>query len=140
MEFNSDEQSGLEAIEAAGANATDKLSAITLRQVRSARGSIVAGGNPLGPEGYVPDQVIPDVIAIVRWKWLVSFPELKKQQTKDRKDAHDEAVKLFRDIAKGEIKVEIPDTRVDVAGPKGQVEVANVAPRRASSKLLDGMT
>ena len=88
----------------------DKLTGLLQKVVRAARGAIQAGGNSVDlDETLLPDQVISDVIAIARWKWLTSFPVLKAFQTDARKTAADEAQKRLDNMATaGKPKVEPP--------------------------------
>ena len=91
-------------------SATDQLDKILGRTVRAARGSIAAGGNPLGSDGTIPDQVRNDVIALARWTWLCSFPALKSMQTDGRKAAATDAQARLDAIANGKTKVELPSS------------------------------
>ena len=85
----------------AGLQAADGLPAILATVVLAVRGSIIAGGNALDTTSPVsiPDQVRSHVIALVRWKWLISFPKLKSMQTDERKAAAKDAEDLFQLIA-----------------------------------------
>lgn len=88
--------------------ANEQLPAVLANVIRSTRGSVAAGGNPLGPPNTVPDQLRSDVIAIARWQWLTSFPALKSMQTEGRKAAAASAQERLDKVAAGTIKVEIP--------------------------------
>lgn len=112
-QFTPAEQATLQAIQGADTN----LPAIAGRAVRAARGTIAAGGNPLGAADTIPDQVRDDVIAIARWTWLTSFPALKAFQTKDRKDAHDNGRTRLDAIAAGRVRVERPENGDDATVP-----------------------
>jgi hypothetical protein len=96
--------------------------------VNAARGNIVAGGNQLGPAGTIPDQLRSEVIAIARWKWLNSFPQIKSMQTAARKDAAKEAQDLLNLVASNKAdrpRVEIPDgsTAIPTKSPVGAVGI-----------------
>ena len=119
IEVSSQERAALVAV-----NSSD-LGDILDRVVAGARGKILAGGNQVGPAGTVPDQIIEEVMAIVRWKWLTSFPQLVKLQTKEREKQHDDAVALLKDIARREEKVELPDpgTALPTQSPHDAVSV-----------------
>jgi len=100
---------------------SDKLTGLLEKVVRAARGAIQAGGNSVDlDETLLPDQVISDVIAIARWKWLTSFPVLKAFQTDARKTAADDAQKRLDTMANtGRPKVEPPQN------PSGTISLVN---------------
>jgi hypothetical protein len=101
----------------------EALPGILQRTIDAARGSISAGGNPLGQEGTIPDQVAMHVIAIARWRWLVSAPELKRLQTPERKALHDEGNAMLDKIANGKPKTEIPTDPVTTASPINGIQI-----------------
>ena len=105
-EFTPSEQATLQGIQ----GATGNLANILLRAIQSARGAISAGGYELGEGTTIPDQLRGEVIAIARWRWLISFPQLKSMQTAERKAANDEAVKKLDAAANQEFNVESPST------------------------------
>lgn len=122
-EFTPIEQATLQGIQA-----SDSLTGILSNVVNAARGNIVAGGNQLGPDGTVPDQLRSEIIAIARWKWLISFPVLKSMQTSVRKDAAKDAQDLLNLVASqspSRPRVELPDagTAVATVAPVGGVSV-----------------
>ncbi len=88
--------------------ATDQLTPILSKAVAQARGAIRAGGYPLGDDGTIPDQLASDVTALARWRWLTSFPQLQRMQTKERKDAHDAARELLEGVARQKFNIEPP--------------------------------
>jgi hypothetical protein len=95
-EFTPAETAMLQNIQ--GANT--QLAAIVTKVVKGARSQINAGGNQLDQTGLtVPDALVEDVIAISRWRWLISFPTLKAMQTDARKNAATDAEARLRDIA-----------------------------------------
>src|SRR5579862_7631761 len=91
--FNPTEQNSLRALQSA-----DNLAAIVQSVVNSVRGHIIAGGNQLGPDGTIPDQLRPEAVALVRWQWLTSFPQLQKLQTPGRKAESDDAKSVLKEI------------------------------------------
>ena len=105
--FTPQEQSALANID----GAQDKLSSILARVLTSVRGKIVAGDVPLGPAGMIPDQLQMTVVDIARWRWLISFPQMAKLQTRERKDVYDEAMKQLSRIESGEMKIEDPNSQ-----------------------------
>ena len=124
-EFTAQEAATLNNIQ----GTTEALAGIIANVVRAIRGSVVAGGNQLGPINTVPDQLRSEVIAIARWEWLTSFPALKAMQTAARKDAATEAKDLLNLIASNQAdrpRVEIPDagTAASTVAPTGAVAVA----------------
>lgn len=106
QEFTPAEQVTLQGIQGATGNLAD----ILLRAIQSARGAISAGGYELGSGVTIPDQLRGEVIAIARWRWLISFPQLKVMQTAERKAANDEAVKKLAAAANQEFNIESPTT------------------------------
>ena len=103
-EFTPAEQAQLQNIQ----GSTGSLAKILARTVGAARGSIAAGGNPLAAANTIPDQVRSAVITITRWQWVISLPQLKNIQTKERGDAAAAAQAMLDRIAAGTVKVEIP--------------------------------
>ena len=90
--------------------AADNLPVILARAVARVRGAIRAGGYPLGLEGTVPDQVIDSVIAIARWRLLLSLPEVNESMlSKSRKDDYEEAVARLERISQQKENIEPPD-------------------------------
>ena len=104
-ELTVQERAALQGIEGAG----DQLPLILARIVNAARGAIRAGAYRLGEEGTTPDQLDLEIIAVARWRWLTAFPQLQRLQTRDRRDAHDEALARLDMIARQKIAIEPPD-------------------------------
>jgi hypothetical protein len=118
-ELTVQEQAALQGIEGAG----DQLPLILARVVNAARGAIRAGAYRLGEEGTTPDQLDLEIIAVARWRWLTAFPQLQRLQTRDRRDAHDEALARLDLIARQRIAIEPPDksdrgARAKITSPK----------------------
>lgn len=135
-EFTPSEKAIIEAI----SGSTTGLAAILDRAVGSARGSMLAGGNRVAADGTIPDQVRPEIIAMARWRWITSLPKSGLAlATEARKDAYREALELFKEIARGEVKVELPDVAIAAATPDNAVQVASAADRRANATKLDGL-
>lgn len=134
-EFTPQEQAALKNIQ----QAVDNLPGILARIVNQARSSILAGGGRLDALNTIPDQLRPEVIDMARWRWLVSFPTLKTLQTKERKDAADEAKKTLKEVARGELKVEVPGTAIATVAPVNAV--ATVRPgRKINTGSFDKMS
>ena len=85
-----------------------KLAEILSRTVAAVRGSISASGYRLDAAGTIPDQLRLDVVAIARWRWLISFPALASLQTDARKADHERAQDRLDQIARGEFPIEAP--------------------------------
>ena len=121
---------------------TDSLPNLLARTVRAARGSIAAGGNPLGTADTIPDQVRNDVIVITRWNWLTSFPALKSMQTEGRKTAASDAQTRLDNIANSKTKVEMPPnadaTTVPTQKPKFGTRGADQPARQFTSETMSG--
>ena len=95
-EFTPVETTTLQGIQ----GAADALPGILDKVVKAARSQINAGGNQLDNTGLtVPDALVEQVIALARWRWLSSFPGLKFCKTPERKEAHDSAVALLKEIS-----------------------------------------
>ena len=106
--------------------ADDKLAGILDNVINAARGAIVAGGGQLDQPGLVPDQLRADVIAIARWKWLISLPDLGEGfQSKNRKEAHDDAQKRLDGVSTGKPKIELPAN--PLTGVKAPVNAVGIA-------------
>lgn len=106
--------------------AVDTLPGILANVVNAARGAIMAGGGQLDQPGLIPDQLRPDVIVIARWKWLTSLPDLGEGfQSKQRKEAYDEAMKRLDGVSQGKPKIELPQIPItNVSAPVNAVAVA----------------
>ncbi len=112
QEFNPKEQELIAGIQ----NAADNLTPILGRAVDRALGAVRAGGYALGPDGTVPDQLKDSIIAIARWRWLISLPQVTDSlQNPNRKAAYDEAIKRLEDIANQKENIEPPDDPSGVA-------------------------
>ena len=105
-EFTPQEKAALNGIQGGTANLATVLAAVVLQL----RGSIAAGGYTLDPASAVsiPDQLRGDVIALARWRWLVSLPQLKNLQTDARKTAAADAEKKFNEVANQKLNIESP--------------------------------
>lgn len=124
-EFTPQEQAALQNIQGSSL----VFARILAKAVGSARGKIAAGGNQLDEDGTIPDQMRSEVIDITRWRWLISFPTLKALQTKERKDAYDEAMSALREISKknSDIKVELPNAATAQNNPSPVNSIAQVS-------------
>lgn len=96
-EFTPAEQAVLNGIQ----GGTQNLAAVLAKVINKVRGQIRAGGNQVDMTSMVtvPDQLMEEVIAIARWKWLNSFPALKSFKTDDRKQAAADAEMRLKDIS-----------------------------------------
>jgi len=103
-EFTPQEQAALTAIQ----GAAERLPGIVERAVAAARGAIRAGGYALGEEGTLPDELLGDVIALARWRWLLSFPQMQRLQTAERQAAHDRAQARLEAVARQRLGVQPP--------------------------------
>ena len=115
--FTPGELATLSGIQGSADVLTEKLNLA----VRAARGSIVAGGNPLdAAPDTIPDQLRNAVLDVARWKWLISFPTLKTYQTDARKSAAKDAEDLLNLIASQKAdrpRVETPDGTSPLTSP-----------------------
>jgi hypothetical protein len=76
--------------------------------VNEARGAIGAGRYSLGPDGTTPDQLDRYILAVARWEWLASFPQLQKLQTRERQALAQEARDVFQAIREAKYDIEPP--------------------------------
>jgi hypothetical protein len=136
-----DEFANSERLSITGSTAPDSLANILDKACKSFRGAILAGGGRIGAEGAVPDQIVPDVIAYAKWRWLSALPMLEQYKTKDRQDLYKAAEDLRRDIAAGKVKVELPDDQdvQTVASPVNQIEMAS-RQERTTARTEGGRT
>jgi hypothetical protein len=104
------------------------------------QGAVIAGGSQQGPVGTVPDQFRPDIIAIIAWRLLLSYPSLKSLQTDARKDAFTRASEKITDVANGKFKVELPDPSAAQTNPAPVNAVQVVRPgRQVNTTDFDGL-
>ncbi len=123
-EFTPVETATLNGIQAA----TDNLGNLIGRVVNQVRKAYRDGGREVAfTSDTIPDSERSRVIAIARWKWLISFPKLTSMQTDERRKAWEEADNYFNAIAKREIKGE------------GGAQPFNAAPRQATRGKLSGL-
>lgn len=130
-EFNDTEKDKLQELQAD----TQRLTAILGRTVAAFRGAIAGGGSPVGEDGTLPDQVIPDVIAIARWRWLLSIPKSETLQSEERQKLNDTGEERLQKIESGELKVERP------AGPASGLASPSIGKKHRTfrSRSEDGL-
>lgn len=104
-EFNTDEAAAYKNMQDDG----DGLASVLANVTKSVRGKIKSGGGQLGPDGTLPNSLITEVVSIVIWRWIAAFTKNEKLQTDGRFSLYKDANVTLRDIAKGELKVELPD-------------------------------
>ena len=112
-EMNSSEADVIKNVQ----NSTTNLDTIVQRVVNATRASIRVGGGQIDQEGTIPDQLRGEVIAIARWRWLLSLPGVEQLQSKARKEAYEDAIKRIDLAAEGKLKIELPVTPSNQAGP-----------------------
>ena len=94
-EFTKMEQSQLNNIQ----GSTSALSTILADTIAAFIGAMSAAAYDTNATvGTIPDQLREYVIARARWRWLVSFPQMKVLQTPERKQSNDDAVKAIQMI------------------------------------------
>lgn len=106
VEFTPDEKAALERIQ----DSTSRLAVVLTTTISVIRGNITAGNYILGLPATIPDQLRQCAIDVARWRWLISFPQLKTLQTDERKAAHDAAMELLNKVTTRAINVEPPTT------------------------------
>lgn len=136
-EFNPREQAKINELQ----GSEDNLDSILGRVVNMVRGCVTAGGGRVDQPGTVPDQLREDVIAIARWRWIISLPasDDKTLQSDARKAAHDDAMKRLDKVSAGDIKVELPAAPVATASPSNAIEVASSQTRQFTRDKMDGL-
>lgn len=123
-EFTPSEKAVLQNIQGSTAGLGNVLARVTSK----VRGQIKAGGNQLDQSSQtsIPDQLVEEVIAITRWKWLSGFPALKILKTDDRKNAASEAEITLKDIASNSpnrARVELPESPDTTQSPVNGVTI-----------------
>jgi hypothetical protein len=110
--------------------ALDAITPIISDEIAALQGAVIAGGSQQGPVGTVPDQLRPDLVAIVRWRLLLTYPSLKSLQTDSRKDAFARAQDKISEVANGRLKVELPPASQAQVNPAPVNAVQTVRPGR----------
>lgn len=94
---------------------SDALGNILRRVINRFRGAILAGGGTLGDDGTLPDSLHGEAIALARWRYLLSLPNIGTAiQSEPRKEEAERAVALLKRIEAGEYRVEDAATAGDV--------------------------
>jgi hypothetical protein len=116
--FSAPEKTALDA--QAGASAGTLADTLT-NVIQTVRGVVTATGATAGAAGTVPDSLRMDIVALVRWRWLIAFPSLRALQTEERKQAAERAEERLDEVAAGDRAVEAADpaTQSTVAGCAG---------------------
>ena len=92
-----------------GSSTTQKVTPILDRVVAEIRGYIISGSFAVDPDSsLIPPSLVTDAVAITRWRFLTSVPDLPAVQSDARKAAFDASMAKLMLIAKGEIYVEPP--------------------------------
>lgn len=90
---------------------SDALANILARVVNRFRGAILAGGGSCGTAGTLPDSLHGEAIALARWRYLLSLPNVGTAiQSEPRKEEAQRAVDLLKRIESGGYAVEDPDS------------------------------
>ncbi len=120
---------------------SDAAATIVTDEVSALQGAVIAGGGRQGPVGTTPDQLRPDVLAIIRWRLLLTYPSLKLLQTDARKAAFDTATDKITKVANGDLKVELPDsaTAQNNRAPVDGIQVASADRRQFTRKGMKGL-
>lgn len=151
-EFSQVEQASYTAATQSGQAVIPAVAAILQREVGACRGSVKAGGGIVGPDGTVPEQLMPALVAIVKWRWIGALPMMDSLKTKDRQDPYTEARDTMMDVANGKLKVELPTdlaslqnqdpapvNQVQVVTHGGQGRFTQVCPDGSVHSKLDGL-
>lgn len=100
--FNPSETAAINGVQ----EATIGLAAILLSTINEARGWIAARGDDLGADGTAPNVLKPHIIALARWRWLITCPKLALLQTEARQKAAEKAQEILLDVAKGDLPID----------------------------------
>lgn len=134
--FSSDEKTKLETAAGTGADLDSVLDSV----IDTVRGTIAAAGMTPGSSGTIPDSLRQDVIAAVRWSWLISFPSLAALQTDARRDANERAQDRFDAISEGKRRVENADGESNAPSPSIKDIAGDDPPDREFTKeTMDGL-
>src|ERR1017187_501406 len=96
VEFSAAEQTKFNTVQ----GGSTQLAAILANVAAAFIGAMTAAAYPVNPDGSVPDQLREDIIALARWRWLISLPTVSEAlQSKERKAAADSAEKNLALIA-----------------------------------------
>jgi len=109
--FTPQEQATLKNVQ----GAVDLIPSLLADQVAAAQGKILVGGYSVGPAGTLPDQIKPEVMALVRWELIGAFPALKVMATEIRKEAAEKASKLLDSISRHGVRIESPTAGITPA-------------------------
>ncbi len=102
--LNPSEKASLTAL----AGAIDNIPAILAAAIAQYRGVISNAGNTLDVDGTIPPSLQPDLLAVVRWRLLIAFPQFKALQTPERKAEYEAAMKRLDEISEQTRAVESP--------------------------------
>ena len=117
---------------------TSNLGGVLGRVVDEARDSIRSGGTTLDTvTTTIPRGLLGDVIAIARWRLLISIPTLKALQSDARKEENDRAIKKLELIATGKFKVEPVAGGSVVPASSKKCRPGTAAPPAMSSRDYD---
>ena len=88
-EFTPAEVATINGLMQGGLSITDRLQQILSRTVSEIRGYIKSGAYAVDPASHntVPASMMVDAVALTRWRFLISVPQLKQLQTEERKNA-----------------------------------------------------
>lgn len=91
-------------------NDKSKLAVILQRTIDEIRGYIRSGAYPVdeASEATLPKSLVPDLISIGRWRFLISAPQLKQLQTQERYQDMLESLKKLQLIGQHQFNVEPP--------------------------------
>lgn len=118
-EFTPDEAASLRTIQGAQADPVDNLPLILARTVAEVRDYIRSGGYALDTTSTtLPLGLHSDAIAIARWRWLISMPQLKSLETDVREKAFKRALAKLDKIAGSNFAVEPPASE-NTSGRRG---------------------
>jgi hypothetical protein len=87
-----------------------KIAGIVARTVAEIRGYIRSGAYPLDEtsDATLPASLVPDLISMGRWRFLISAPQLKQLQTQERYQDMLESLKKIQAIGQHQFNVEPP--------------------------------
>lgn len=136
--FSNTEKTQLTTLAGTGGAA---LADVLANIIQTVRGVCSAAGVTLGAASTIPDSLRMDVIAIIRWRWLIGFPQLKSLQTDERKTAAEKAEERLDNVAAGTRPVEDGANATPAGSPSiiGASAVTTARTRQITDDNTDGM-
>lgn len=114
-EFTPTEVATINNLLSGSINIETRLNMVLRRTVLEIRGYIRSGDYPLDltSTATVPQSMLTDAVALTRWRFLISAPQLKQLQTEERRQSFEDSVAKLKAIAAQNYTPDAP-TAVDI--------------------------